>query len=395
MKLIVNLIWFFTLTTSMCAKIFRWSKIASCLPGRTDNEIKNFWNTHIKKRFAPEESKPSRKKHKGVPNPSQSVSCSDVVSITSNTLPNIDCEEDSSIGIFIDLDECLASEDDFKLWPLDNASISSASMDSTCNEMSNEMTNILIDLDECLTSEDVFKLWPLDSVSISSASAGCTFAETSNEKINNILIDLDECLTSEDNFKLWPPDNALISSASANFSLKKKSNILIEPEEFLAAEDYELAGNDCQTSSSMASWQMAMHADNVEDYSQPISSPSGSLCSNVCTANNNEFIMDVKNNIMIELDECLAMSANQFEVLGINDCQISLSSTTLQMDLDNLMQMDEIKDVPIGSEIWSMLDDDGDCNSSAAMALDQVCNSTRGVENKGWLVYLEKELELW
>ncbi|CAA7394157.1 unnamed protein product [Spirodela intermedia] len=30
----------------------KWSKIASCLPGRTDNEIKNIWNTHLKKRVA-------------------------------------------------------------------------------------------------------------------------------------------------------------------------------------------------------------------------------------------------------------------------------------------------------------------------------------------------------
>lgn len=29
----------------------RWSAIASRLPGRTDNEIKNYWNTHIKKRL--------------------------------------------------------------------------------------------------------------------------------------------------------------------------------------------------------------------------------------------------------------------------------------------------------------------------------------------------------
>ncbi|KAL0913515.1 hypothetical protein M5K25_016981 [Dendrobium thyrsiflorum] len=29
----------------------KWSKIASCLPGRTDNEIKNVWNTHLKKRI--------------------------------------------------------------------------------------------------------------------------------------------------------------------------------------------------------------------------------------------------------------------------------------------------------------------------------------------------------
>ncbi|KQJ84327.1 myb-related protein Zm1 [Brachypodium distachyon] len=30
----------------------KWSKIAACLPGRTDNEIKNVWNTHLKKRVA-------------------------------------------------------------------------------------------------------------------------------------------------------------------------------------------------------------------------------------------------------------------------------------------------------------------------------------------------------
>ncbi|KAB5547953.1 hypothetical protein DKX38_011359 [Salix brachista] len=30
----------------------KWSKIASHLPGRTDNEIKNVWNTHLKKKLA-------------------------------------------------------------------------------------------------------------------------------------------------------------------------------------------------------------------------------------------------------------------------------------------------------------------------------------------------------
>ncbi|KAG0490219.1 hypothetical protein HPP92_007082, partial [Vanilla planifolia] len=31
----------------------QWAKIASFLPGRTDNEIKNIWNTYLRKRFAP------------------------------------------------------------------------------------------------------------------------------------------------------------------------------------------------------------------------------------------------------------------------------------------------------------------------------------------------------
>ncbi|XP_074559602.1 transcription factor MYB63-like [Curcuma longa] len=33
----------------------KWSRIAACLPGRTDNEIKNVWNTHLKKRLRSED----------------------------------------------------------------------------------------------------------------------------------------------------------------------------------------------------------------------------------------------------------------------------------------------------------------------------------------------------
>ncbi|KAG0472651.1 hypothetical protein HPP92_014508 [Vanilla planifolia] len=35
--------------------LLRWSAIAAKLPGRTDNDIKNVWNTHLKKRLNPDQ----------------------------------------------------------------------------------------------------------------------------------------------------------------------------------------------------------------------------------------------------------------------------------------------------------------------------------------------------
>lgn len=40
----------------------RWSAIAAKLPGRTDNEIKNVWHTHLKKRARPEHKNHEKRK---------------------------------------------------------------------------------------------------------------------------------------------------------------------------------------------------------------------------------------------------------------------------------------------------------------------------------------------
>ncbi|KAE9590519.1 hypothetical protein Lal_00023327 [Lupinus albus] len=66
----------------------KWSKIASCLSGRTDNEIKNVWNTHLKKRlsFKNSESSENISKHESSITSSSSSSSS---SLSSNEAPNI------------------------------------------------------------------------------------------------------------------------------------------------------------------------------------------------------------------------------------------------------------------------------------------------------------------
>ncbi|KAI4311021.1 hypothetical protein MLD38_035958 [Melastoma candidum] len=42
----------------------RWSAIAATLPGRTDNEIKNFWHTHLKKNKSEQQQHHGRQQHR-------------------------------------------------------------------------------------------------------------------------------------------------------------------------------------------------------------------------------------------------------------------------------------------------------------------------------------------
>ncbi|KAK4772187.1 hypothetical protein SAY86_013962 [Trapa natans] len=125
----------------------RWSRIARKLPGRTDNEIKNYWRTYMRKKA---QEKKRAMSSSSSSSSSSSISSSSNCSASSNPTTGLTPSTGTGAEGFCDIEGKAPASTEQKNFKIDNKSDADYSMDDI-------WTEIALKEGECITSgHDVY-----------------------------------------------------------------------------------------------------------------------------------------------------------------------------------------------------------------------------------------------